>query len=63
MRQIAQMKNMLLNEYGLYQIVQGKRIPLQINSEEDVFRYLGLEYIPPEQRDNFTYRRIKKGIL
>ena len=48
LREIAQEKGLKLNEYGLFRgdtAVAGK-------TEEDIYEYLGLEYIPPELREN-----------
>jgi DNA polymerase/3'-5' exonuclease PolX/endonuclease IV len=47
MRNIAKEKNMKLNQYGLYK--NGKK--LKINSEEDIFNYLDLKYVPPNKRN------------
>ena len=47
-RQIAQDKGLKLNEYGLFQgdmAVAGK-------TEEEIYAALGLQYIPPELREN-----------
>lgn len=38
-----------LSEFGLFDVKTGARIPTE--SEEDVFRNLGMTYVPPEQRD------------
>lgn len=46
MRQRAIQLGMLLNEYGLFR----GDIPLQINSEEDIFRELHVRYFVPEHR-------------
>lgn len=48
MRKIAVKKGYKLNEYGLYKgakIIAGK-------SEEEIYKKLGLKYIPPEIREN-----------
>ncbi len=48
LRKIAISQNMKLSEWGLFkgdEIIAGK-------SEEDVFKALGLQYIPPEMREN-----------
>ena len=48
LRKIAISQNMKLSEWGLFkgdEIIAGK-------SEEDVFNSLGLQYIPPEMREN-----------
>jgi DNA polymerase (family 10) len=48
LRGIAKRKGLKLNEYGLF---DGDR-PLAVGSEEDVYRELGLAYIPPELRED-----------
>jgi len=53
MRQHALKKGLTLNEHGLYTMVdkkKGARIEDSFESEEDVFRYLGLVFKTPEQR-------------
>jgi DNA polymerase lambda len=50
MRLHAKSMNMKLSEYGLYKNVGKKNIPIEINSEEDIFNNLLLKYIPPEKR-------------
>lgn len=49
LRQIAKSKGWKLNEYGLFDEKTGKR--LSGNSEEGLYRYFGLNYIPPELRE------------
>ncbi len=48
LREIAIKKNMKLNEYGLFK--NEKRIGG--SKEEEIYKLLGLEYIPPEMREN-----------
>jgi DNA polymerase (family X) len=48
LRTLAKNKNIKLNEYGLWQ--NEKIIPC--NTEKDIFKSLGLHYIPPELREN-----------
>jgi DNA polymerase/3'-5' exonuclease PolX len=51
MRQIAINMGYKLNEYGLYKIKKNtKLVKMKINSEKDVFDYLGLEYLAPQYR-------------
>ena len=57
MRQHALKKGVTLNEHGLYTMVdkkKGDRIEDSFESEEDVFRYLGLVFKTPEQRKDGT---------
>jgi DNA polymerase/3'-5' exonuclease PolX len=55
MRQIAKKKNYKLNEYGLYklEIKNGKLVEKRINieSEEEVFKVIGMPYSKPEDRN------------
>ena len=48
MRKIAQDKGLKLNEYGLFD--GDKKIAGE--TEEEIYEKLGLEYIPPEKREN-----------
>ena len=48
LRGIAKKKGLKLNEYGLF---DGDR-PIAAGSEEEVYRALGLDYIPPEIRED-----------
>jgi len=47
MRSRAQELDLRLNEYSLS---KSDGTPLPTNTEEDIFRYLGVQYIPPEGR-------------
>lgn len=47
MRQVALTMGYTLNEYGLYD-ENNKMIP--VNSEKEIFRLLGMEYLSPEKR-------------
>jgi DNA polymerase (family 10) len=48
LRGIAKKKGLLLNEYGLFE--DGR--PIAVGSEEDVYAALGLDYVPPELRED-----------
>jgi len=48
LRKLAKTKGYKLNQYGLFNIATGRR--KQINSEEELFDFLDLEYLPPEER-------------
>lgn len=50
LREIAIKKNLKLNEYGLFDIYTGKRIAGA--TEEEVYEALGLQFIPPEMRED-----------
>jgi DNA polymerase (family 10) len=49
LRGIAKSKGYLLNEYGLFE--NNEKLPLE--SETEIFKKLGYDYIPPEKR--YTY--------
>jgi len=51
MRFVAESMGYLLNEYGLYKLVGKRHIKIKVKSEGDVFKELGLEYLPPEKRN------------
>lgn len=49
LRSIAKERGLKINEYGIF-TRQGKRVAGA--TEEEMYKYLGLQYIPPEQRLN-----------
>lgn len=49
MRSLAKTQGLKMNEYGLFKGEQG----LELASEEEIFKALGLSYIPPEMREGF----------
>ncbi len=49
LREIAQRRDLKLSEYGLF-AREGKRVAGQ--TEEEIYRYLGMPYIDPELREN-----------
>lgn len=51
LREFAKEKGLTINEYGVFKIGRKSR-PVASETEEDVYRVLGLEYIPPEIREN-----------
>ncbi|MCU0631639.1 MAG: DNA polymerase/3'-5' exonuclease PolX [Methanolinea sp.] len=51
MREIAIQKGCRLNEYGIVDLVQGKAI--EFSREEDIFSFLGMDYIVPELREDW----------
>lgn len=60
LRRIAQEKGLKLNEYGLY---RGEK-PIAGETEEGIYKALGLSYIPPELRENQgEIEAAKKGEL
>lgn len=50
LREIAIRKGYKLNEYGLFEAATGKRVAFE--DEADVYRALGMEWMPPEMREN-----------
>ena len=61
MRNAAKKRKMLLNEYGLYKVDEnGARTALKVTSEADVFKYLGMTYLTPKERESFSTGKISK---
>jgi DNA polymerase (family 10) len=53
MRGIALKRKLLLNEYGLFRVGEEKDgTPIASRTEEEVFAALGMEWIPPELRED-----------
>lgn len=54
LREIAIKKGYKLNEYGLFKAVKNNRKEIKIagRTEEEIYNLLGLDYIPPEMREN-----------
>ncbi len=53
LREIAQTKELTLNEYGLFRQSDKKQAkPVAGKTEEDVYAALGLQWIPPELRED-----------
>ncbi len=50
-RDIAKEKGLKLNEYGMFDAKTGKRVGG--SSEEEIYELLGMEWIPPEIRENW----------
>jgi len=67
MRQRAIQRGLRLNEYGLYRSQEETRDPrllVPCRDEEEIFRQLGLDYIPPELReDRGEFEAAEKGAL
>lgn len=51
MRGLFKARGYLLNQNGLYKLEKAGRRLIPMQSEEDVFRELGMDYIPPELRE------------
>ena len=49
LRTIAKSRGLKINEYGVYNVDNNKRIAG--NTEEDVYKTLGFDWIPPEMRE------------
>ncbi len=54
LRQIAMKKDMKVNEYGIFKVKNEKETCVASRTEEDCFKALGLPYIPPELREDFS---------
>ena len=52
LRKIAIKKRMKLNEYGLFRVEKKIERRVAGESEEEIYRRLGMQYIPPELREN-----------
>ena len=52
MRRHALSKGYSLSEHGLKRVRDGVPVPPAMNSEKDIFDFLGLEYVKPEDRIN-----------
>ncbi|MDK2896943.1 MAG: polymerase [Candidatus Atribacteria bacterium] len=50
LREIALKKKLKVNEYGVFRLADEKRIGGE--KEEDIYQILGMEWIPPELREN-----------
>ena len=50
-RLYASKKGYKLNEKGLFDKITGKKIKLNIKTEEDIFKFLKIKYIKPENRN------------
>lgn len=52
LRELAIKKGYKLNEYGLFKIKNRRQIKIAGSTEEGIYNLLGLDYIPPEMREN-----------
>jgi deoxyribonuclease-4 len=50
-RLYASKKGYKLNEKGLFNKITGKKIKLNVKTEEDIFKFLKIKYIKPENRN------------
>lgn len=50
LREIALKKGLILNEYGLFK--KGSKKPIAGKTENEIYKALGMQYIPPELREN-----------
>ncbi len=51
LRELALKKGLTINEYGLFSL-SNKNKPIAGKTEEEIYKKLGLEFIPPELREN-----------
>ena len=49
-RQTAAEQGYRLDEFGLFDRKTGKRINFKVDSEHDIFKFLGVKYVAPEER-------------
>ncbi len=49
LRGMAKDKGLRINEYGVF---DDKESPEEVSSEEDIYRLLGMQYVPPELRED-----------
>lgn len=52
LRGYALRKKLLLNEYGLYRVGEEQGTPIASRTEEDIYAALGMDWIPPELRED-----------
>ena len=52
LRGYALRKKLTLNEYGLYRVGEEKGTPVASRTEEDIYAALGMDWIPPELRED-----------
>ncbi len=52
MRGLAIKRGMKMNEYGLFKTDGGKETPVKCRDEAEIFFKLGMDFIPPELREN-----------
>lgn len=56
MRQRARERGMALNEYGLFKLNENKETdfdqPVKTETENDIYKKLGLNFVPPEHRED-----------
>jgi DNA polymerase/3'-5' exonuclease PolX len=50
MRRIALKKGLSLSEYGFTDLKTNKLLDYNVNSEEDIFKIIDMEYVKPENR-------------
>lgn len=58
MRTAAKKRGLILNEYGLYKIDKTKKNnigeSLNVTTENDIFKILGMDYLTPQEREKFS---------
>ena len=53
MRSVFSQKNLRLNEHGIFRR-DGTKVNLNIKDEKDIFKFLKINYIEPENRSKET---------
>jgi len=60
LRQLAKRKKMKVNEYGVFSVKDKKEKCVASKTEEDCLKALGIEYVPPELREEIGEDKIFK---
>jgi DNA polymerase (family 10) len=58
LRQLAQKKDLKVNEYGVFKVGGRRETCVASKTEAECFKALGLEYVPPELREEIGEERI-----
>lgn len=62
LRRIALHKGLSMSEYGFKKVGKDELLTLPIYTEDDIFKYLGVQYIPPEKRTG-NEKELEKYII
>lgn len=52
LREMALKQNLSLSDYGIYKVRAGKKTLMEIPTEEEFYKYLKMDWIPPEIRED-----------
>lgn len=50
LRELARHNGLKINEYGIFKVANNELLP--VTGEADIYRYLGMAYVPPEMRED-----------